>query len=155
MSRARRRLVGALALPLAAGALATTPAPVQADVPVVAAGPGASRGAGYATKVMAVRVGDRPSVVNFDVVWHDLVSSDAGPDDRPWCLPLDPSKPEHPATNPRRYPRGQCPLFWADAATAAGGRSVVEGLEAVVPGRVYEFRCTVVPGMTGNFFVVS
>lgn len=155
MSGARRRLVGAVALPLAVGPLAGMSGPAQADVPVVAAGPGASRGVGYATKAMAVRVGDRPSLVNLDVVWHDLVSSDAGPDDRPWCLPLDPSKPEDRVTNPRRYPLGQCPLFWSDAATAAGGRSVVEGLEAVVPGRVYEFRCTVVPGMTGNFFVVS
>lgn len=144
----------------AAGTLALAASVVpgaSADGPgAVVAGPGASRGAGYTTPVVPVRVGDQPVLVNADVTWHGLVSTDAGPDDRPWCGPADPSKPEDPVRNRRRFPLGQCPLFWAEYARGAGGTSVVLGLDAasVASGRVYEFACPLVEGMTGNFFVV-
>lgn len=142
-------VVGVVAL--AAGSAA----PVRAAGPsaAVVAGPGAGRVGQYTTSIVPVRPGDSVSLVNGDVLWHDVVASDDGADDRPWCVPLDTTKPES-ATNPRQYPLGSCPLFAADAAPGAGGTSAVRGLENVVAGRVYAFHCSLVPGMRGSFFVL-
>lgn len=118
----------------------------------VLAGPGSARVARYATPIAVVQVGDRPALTNTDINWHGLVATAVGNDDRPWCTVIDPAR-EESAANPRRYPLGQCPLFKAADVAPLGGTSAVQGLDAVVAGRVYAFRCTLVPGMTGNFIV--
>lgn len=136
--------------------LVPAPSSVLAAGTAVVAGPGSAKAAAYATPVAVVQVDDQPVLANTDINWHSLAAVQTGPDDRPWCTTLDPARPESPA-NPRRYPLGQCPLFFADAAAPLGGASTVFGLDEglVTAGRVYAFRCTIVAGMTGNFFVTS
>lgn len=151
MGSARRACVCAASVLVACvGGLGAGGAVAAPDTAVVA-GPGSARTGQFSTAAMAVRVGDRPLLVNADVSPHGIESAAVGADDRPWCGLVDPSKQEGPA-NPRLKPLGQCPLFWADWVST-GGTSPVLGLEGVESGRVYAYRCTVVPGMTGNLFV--
>lgn len=143
--------VGAVAFGLGVGGPAAGAGSAGAgSTGVVVAVPGSARVGRYALPLVVLAPGDAPEVVNADINWHDVVSSETGPDDRPWCAPLDPAKPEGPA-NPRRYPLGSCPLFWSVGALPLGGTSRVYGLDAPEPGRVYAFHCTFVAGMTGGF----
>jgi hypothetical protein len=144
----RRLLLG---LGVAALACWSSPPAQSAGISVVA-GPGGASAGRYLTPIVVIAPGQDVALVNTDIYWHDLVSDEVGPDDREWCTPLDPSKPEGPA-NPRRYPIGQCPLFWAQGTLPLGGSTPVYGLDGVAPGRVYAFHCTLVAGMTGNFIV--
>jgi hypothetical protein len=147
------RMGGAVALGLGlAGFVGGLPAADAADTAIVAAF-GSSRTGQFATPVMAVQPGSKPTVVNLDIVWHGIESEESGVDDRPWCVAIDPSRPEDPVSNPRLKPLGECPLFWSDYAIV-GGTAPVLGLEGVEAGKVYAYRCTVVPGMGGNLFVV-
>lgn len=151
--RARRGLAGGGALLVAVGTfVGGLPAADAADTAIVAA-LGSSRTGEFATPVMAVQPGTKPTVVNLDIVWHGIESEEVGADDRAWCVAVDPKRPEDPVSNPRRKPLGECPLFWSDYASV-GGTAPVLGLEGVEAGKVYAYQCTVVPGMGGNLFVV-
>lgn len=142
--------VGALA---GLGGLVGLPAAGAADSAIVAV-LGSARTGQFATPFMAVEAGSSPKIVNGDIVWHGIESEEVGPDDQPWCVPLDPSLPADPVSNPRRKPLGACPLFWSDYAVVGGTSSVI-GLDDVTPGKVYAYTCTVVPGMGGNLFVLD
>lgn len=147
----RRLVVAAVAGVVGLVGWAGTPG-ARAATPAVVAGPGSAEAKSFATPFTVVRPGDAPALVNADINWHGILSEEQGPDDRPWCEPLDPSLPESPA-NPRRAPIGECPLFAADFATPLGGVVEIAGLEDAAPGRVYSYRCTFVTGMTGTLIV--
>ena len=151
----RLALVGAVVLcGLVAVPAADAADPADAVPPGVVAVPGSARAGSFATPLSVVQAADRPSLVNADINWHGLASDAFGTDDRAWCGPLDPSRPES-SNNPRRKPLGQCPLFATGFALPLGGIVAIEGLDAAVPGRVYSYRCTVVSGMTGNLVIAA
>jgi hypothetical protein len=148
-----RGVVGVLvvAVGVGGGAARADQASVSASV---VAGPGSGRAGRYTTDTVPLVRGAGASLVNADITWHDVVSADFGPDDAPWCGVVDPARPESPA-NPRLYPLGRCPLFRAEGTPGAGGSSAIQGLGGLVAGRVYAFRCTLVPGMQGHFIVTD
>jgi polyvinyl alcohol dehydrogenase (cytochrome) len=93
--------------------------------PSIVSGPGASS-TGYATPVATTTKGGSLSYVNLDVVQHNVVSKEKGPDG----LPLF-----------------RTPLV------GLGGSAPVKGLDRVVAGRTYHFFCSVHPGMKGQLIV--
>ena len=100
----------------------------QPDTPVgpsVLAGPGAAS-VGYATPVMVTRKGGPLNFVNFDVVQHDVVAKENGPDGKPW---------------------------FKSKLIGLAETAPVEGLERVEAGRTYPFYCSLHPGMQGSLQV--
>lgn len=149
--RASKKLFVAVSSAVMTTAL-VMPSAHAVDVPVVA-GPGAYQ-MGYANRVVLARPEDPLVLINQDVALHTLASEDEGPDDAPWCGPLDPRKPEDPVRNPRRFKIGECPLFYSDLVVP-GATMHVAGTEDLEP-RVYEFYCTIhSERMVGNLFVLG
>jgi plastocyanin len=93
--------------------------------PAVVAGPGSS-GVGYLTPVMTTQKGGPLQFINLDVVQHDVVANDLGPDGRPLF---------------------HTPLIGTGASAA------VEGLENVEAGRSYGFFCSLHTNMRGTLSV--
>ncbi|MEA2350218.1 MAG: hypothetical protein QOG41_2474 [Thermoleophilaceae bacterium] len=93
--------------------------------PSVVAGPGAAS-TGYATPLMTASKGGSLSFVNLDVVQHDVVAKQKGPDG----LPLFRSR-----------------------LIGLGESAPVEGLDRVQSGTTYDFYCSVHPGMKGQLAV--
>jgi plastocyanin len=91
----------------------------------IIAGPG-STATGYATPVMATRVGGPLSFVNLDPVAHDVTSDEKGPDGRP---------------------------LFASKVSGLGEVAPVQGLDRVKSGQTYPFFCSLHPGMRGNLIV--
>lgn len=111
-----------LAAPLALG----LPAPDPVEERLALAGPGAWV-AGYATPVVAIRLGDPLTLVNADLMRHDLVAFEVyGPDTNPWCDVHD---------------QGLCPLFWSPLI-GLGEATPVLGLDQLEPGTLYPYYCT-------------
>jgi outer membrane protein assembly factor BamB len=91
----------------------------------ILAGPGASS-TGYATPAMVTRVGGPLSFLNLDIVQHDVVADDPGPDGRP---------------------------LFRTKLIGFGESAPVEGLDRVQSGQTYSFYCSVHPGMRGSLAV--
>ena len=123
-------------------AVGLVPIPGHAVETAILAGPGSLQ-AGFVTKVAPAQVGGTIVFINRDLALHQVASSNIGSDDTSWCGPLDPTKPEDPISNPRKFPRGQCPLF-ATELTISGQSVPVLGVEHLV-ARPYAFHCTVHP----------
>jgi plastocyanin len=66
---------------------------------------------------------------NADVVSHNVVSTDFGPDT--------------PACAAAGFALGQCPVFWSP--TIPAGQTAVNGTENLVAGRTYAFYCAAHP----------
>lgn len=108
---------------------ARVPAQAAAAVPpAVIAGPGAFL-AGFATPTVVAQPGAPLTFANADVVSHNVVSTDLGPDT--------------PACAAAGFAVGQCPVFWS--ATIPAGQTAVNGTENLVAGRTYAFYCVVHP----------
>jgi hypothetical protein len=118
----------------------------QAASSSVIAGPG-SFTTSWITPVAVVQPDQQPVLLNRDLAFHGLESVSVGSDDAGWCGPANPG-PEGP-TNPRRYPLGSCPLFWADVVPPLSGTTPILGLEAVSTGTTYAFHCPIHPNMRG------
>ena len=93
--------------------------------PSVVAGPGAAS-TGYVTPVMTAQKGGPLSFVNLDVVQHDVVAKDNGPDGKP---------------------------LFRSKLIGLGESAPVEGLDKVQSGQSYEYYCSVHPGMRGTLIV--
>ena len=93
--------------------------------PSIAAGPGAAS-VGYATPVMVTQVGGPLSFLNLDVVQHDVVAEEKGPDGRP---------------------------VFSTKLIGLGETAPVEGLDKVQAGGSYPFYCSLHPGMRGTLSV--
>jgi plastocyanin len=91
----------------------------------IMSGPGAAS-TGYATPAMVTQVGGPLSYLNLDVVQHDVVADQLGPDARP--------------------------LFRSDLA-GFGENKPVQGLDRVQSGQTYGFYCSIHPGMRGSLVV--
>jgi plastocyanin len=81
---------------------------------------------GYATPVMVTQVGGPLSFLNLDVVQHDVVAEEKGPDGRP---------------------------VFNTKLIGLGETAPVEGLDKVQAGRSYPFYCSLHPGMRGTLSV--
>lgn len=129
----RSLLFAVVALVVAAPLAASAPG----EVPNIVSGPGAGL-TNYATPVVAVVEGQTVRYQNLDVMGHDVVSDEIGPQDNPWCV---------------RYAAGHCPLF---ASRIIGLRqvAVVEGVENADPLTVYGFYCSLHAAMRGNLVIV-
>ena len=92
---------------------------------VVATAPGAQF-AGYLPPVTVAEAGGTLDYTNLDIVQHDVVSRDRGPDGKP--------------------------LFRSRLASL-GETVPVEGLDRVQPGNTYDFYCTLHPAMAGQLIV--
>lgn len=135
---------GALYLADVEGVYRVAPLPVVAAASVakppvfVVTGPSAQT-VGYLTPVVAVQRGGALTLVNADIMRHDVVAlGSAGPSDQPWC---------------ERFEGYPCPLFWSDLAGLGGQRPVL-GLENVAPGATYTYYCTLHHGMKGTLVVL-
>ena len=93
--------------------------------PSVLAGPGAAS-TGYATPAMIASKGGPLSFVNLDVVQHDVVADDKGPDGSP---------------------------LFRSKLIGAGETAPVEGMDRVESGQSYGFFCSLHPGMRGTLAV--
>jgi polyvinyl alcohol dehydrogenase (cytochrome) len=93
--------------------------------PSILSGPGAAS-TGYATPVMTTKAGGPLSYVNLDVVQHDVVAADKGPDGNP---------------------------LFRSKLIGLGESAPVEGLDKVKAGQSYAFFCSVHPGMRGTLIV--
>lgn len=133
--------------------LAAASVPARAASTSIVAGPGSHR-ATFTTVLTVASSADRPLLINADIAFHSVRALDVGSDDAAWCGPLDPTKPES-AQNPRRFPLGGCPLFFAELAVPLGGTSPVDGLAATDAGRTYAFVCGVFADMRGLVAIVE
>lgn len=140
----------------AAAAPSSTNASVQSDLGTTAivAVPG-SRESTYATPVAVVEPGDELSLVNVELFPHDVRSVAMGPDDTPWCKPAEPNEPQHRIRNPRRFPKGKCPLLWSlpISMTVGAVQTKIYGTENLKSGTSIDFYCTVFPNMQGTVIV--
>ena len=123
--------------------------------PAIASVPG-SRASTYATPVVVVEPGDDLSFVNVEPFPHTVRSVEMGPDDVPWCGPPEPNQPTHPRRNPRRFPKGKCPLLWTPPVAVTNGtfESKVYGTNNLKSGTTVDFYCTVFPNMEGTLIVL-
>ncbi len=128
-------------------------APAHAASTDIVAGPFGVETGYFTTPAALVQRGDTAVFRNIDLSVHSLESEAFGSDARAWCGLIDPTRPES-ATNPRAYPLGRCPLFWAERI---GSRATypVQGLDAVEPGRSYAFRCGLAQNMRGLLVVAD
>jgi polyvinyl alcohol dehydrogenase (cytochrome) len=93
--------------------------------PSIVSGPGAAS-YGYATPIATATKGGSLSYVNLDVVQHNVVAKDKGPDGQP---------------------------VFRTKLVGFGESAPVQGLDRVQSGKTYEFFCTVHPGMRGQLVV--
>lgn len=127
----------ALALPLSGASAVGADTRVAArDVP--------SAGFQFVPSDVVVDVAGTLTFTNTDLVGHDVVAFDTGPDTNPWC---------------GRY-IGDCPLF-ASPIVGLGGRTVVEGTDQLPASdplsattNTYAFFCSVHPWMTGTLTTI-
>ena len=160
----RRRFATACIVGAAVGALATQPVGAgellaiveseAAGTPAIVAVPG-SRAGTYGTPVVVVEKGDDLTFVNMELFAHDVRSVAVGPDNTPWCNPAEPSEPQHPVKNPRRFAKGKCPLLWSlpISMTVGAVETKVYGTNNLKPGTTVKFYCTVFPSMQGQVIV--
>jgi plastocyanin len=122
---------------------------------VIAAVPG-SRETTYATPVAFVEPGDDLTFVNLEPFPHTVRSVETGPDDGMWCGPPNPDEPTHKKRNPRRFPKGKCPLLWTPPIALTNGvvTTKVYGTKNLESGTSVEFYCTVFPNMKGTLIVI-
>lgn len=120
--------------------------PAALDTHVVAVPPSAdpSTGAvglrgGYLNSVFVVDVAGTLTFTNADITAHDLVSTEDGPADNPWCA--------------RFVGHHDCPLF-ASPLIGLGKQGVVEGTDQLVPGTTYTFYCSIHHWMTGTLVAI-
>lgn len=105
---------------------------------VAAAGPGASA-AGFATRVVVAPVGGPVTFVNGDVTDHTLTASEA----------YLPKKVAKRTAHCKGYPKKSCPLF-TTGSVGNGDSAEVQGLDRIVAGQQYAFKCEIHSGMTGT-----
>ena len=135
-------------------AAAWTSASAQNVGPAVVAIPGSFLTT-YATPVTVVPQGGSLTFLNLDVAQHDVVSKQifAEPTVTDWCCPdPDPTNPNQPVCQLQFY-ASHCPLFWS-ALAGLGGTTPVLGLENLQAGQIYDFYCTIHPGMFGKLIVL-
>ncbi|MGH2729707.1 MAG: hypothetical protein ACRDJI_03780 [Actinomycetota bacterium] len=127
----------------------------MAGTPLIMAVPG-SRAATYGTPVVVVQPGDDLTFVNAELFPHDVRSEETGPDDTPWCNPVNPREPQHRIRNPRQFQIGKCPLLWSPAISMTVGvlETKVFGTKNLVSGTTIDFYCTVFPNMRGRVIVL-
>ena len=115
-----------------------------------------SRSTNYFTPAVVIERGDDLTFVNGDIFVHDVRSVAKGPDDTAWCNPPDPDEPPHRVRNPRRFPKGKCPLLWTPPISMTNGvvESAVYGTKNLKPGTTVDFFCTVFPNMKGRVIVL-
>lgn len=90
----------------------------------------------YATPAAVTTASIGLQLRNEDIMRHDAVSSDYGPDGAVWCSDI---------------PAGRCPLFWTPLINR-GATVVVQGVETLAPG-TYEYFCTIHTAMRGMLVV--
>ncbi|HEX9711384.1 MAG TPA: hypothetical protein VGB52_02395 [Actinomycetota bacterium] len=108
--------------------------------PTAAAIPG-SQFSGYGTPLLVTTVDGAITFTNADpLASHDLVAWQAyGSEEAEWC---------------GLYPVGRCPLFWTRLISFTQS-ATVQGLDAVTPGQMYTFYCSIHPlQMKGTLIVV-
>lgn len=110
---------------------------------VAAAGPGASAG-GFATRVVVSPVGGSVTFVNGDVADHTLTASEA----------YLPKKVAKKTAHCKGYSKKTCPLF-TTGSVGSGNSAEVEGLDRIVAGQQYAFKCEIHSGMTGTLIAVG
>lgn len=144
MRRISTTLIGLAAL----GASVTTPA-TAAGTPAIVSGPGSTNST-YTTPVAVVQAGDALLYVNADIAPHDVVARTMGPNTAPHC-----SEDGNPFVTgiQRRFPIGECPIFWTELITATM-TTPVRGLENVAPLTTYEFYCSIHASMKGTLVSV-
>lgn len=150
---------GALAAPGSSGALGT---------PAIVSGPGDT----YKTFTVPVAVAQKGDDVVFAHLdptgLHDVVSTTQfGPDDAAHCFArnfqfpalggvYDPTaatfRTDSGGNRIRAFPVGKCPMLFTELLVV-GQRYPIEGLENVVAGTVYDFRCTKHPNMFGKIVI--
>ena len=137
------RPAGAAPAPPAPGATPTPVIPGATTAPAVIAVPG-SFSSTYGTPVVVVTQGSTLSFLNLDLQQHNVYATKqtfASPTQTAWCCDTCP------------YSTDACPLFWSSLADL-GGTVPVMGVENLEPGQVYDFGCTIHPGMFGKLVVV-
>jgi plastocyanin len=153
----KRRVLGSAAALLAVLTLATpaTGRVSDAGSPAVVSLPG-SRSGTYATPVIVVQPGEKVRFINLDLFVHDVRSKVKGPDNVLWCKPADPREPAHPVRNPRRFPKGKCPLLWTPPIALTNGvvDTKLYGTQNLKSGSTIDFFCTVFPEMRGKVIVL-
>lgn len=125
---------------LLAGAVLMAVPPGLAALPeqTIVAAPGAWLST-FATPAVVVEADGPLTFTNTDLMHHDVLSTTAGSDDRPWC---------------GAYAEGRCPLFWTPLISL-GEETPVLGLDQLDPGTVYPFYCSLHPGMTGTLVAIE
>lgn len=89
----------------------------------IVAGPD-SQTVGFTTPAMVAVEGMPLDYVGADIMQHNVVSVETGPNTQSWCVLFAPDP---------------CPLFFSDLASV--GIRPVLGLENAVPGTIYNFYC--------------
>jgi plastocyanin len=139
-----RRMTTALFALAGLGLLVPSPA-TAVGTPVIVAGPGGAI-VNYTQPVAVAQPGDKIDLVVADVAPHDVVSRAKGPDSAAHCS-------EKVLGGKRRFPLGECPVFWS-LLVGAGSVTPVRGLENIESGTVYEFFCTIHSNMEGLLVAV-
>jgi plastocyanin len=149
-------LAAMFAVPTGASAVAT---------PVILSGPGNTYSPLFTTPVAAAQPGENIMYVQADATGlHDVVALAFGPDDADHCFkrtiaipplgtPYDPSSApfllDGQGNKIRAYQPGQCPMF-TTALISVGHQYPVEGLQNIVGGAIYEFKCSIHSSMRGR-----
>lgn len=144
--------------------------PSQANgTPVIVSGPGDTFKT-FTQPVAAAQPGDEVVFVHLDPTGiHDVVTTTQyGPDDAAHCFqrtvpfpPLggvfDPSAAtftlDGEGNRVRAFPVGKCPMIYTQKITV-GQRYPLEGLDNIVPGTIYDFKCTLHPSMFGRLIAL-
>lgn len=156
---------------LAAAAIAAAgmPSPSNANgTPVIVSGPGDTY-KNYSQPVAVIEKGDDVMFIHLDPTGlHDTTSTQFGPDSADHCFqrnipfpalgqPFDPSKATFKkdalGEKIRAFPVGQCPMFYTGLIGAAQ-QYPLEGLDNVVPGAIYDFKCVIHSNMFGKLVVL-
>ena len=140
---ASRNLAGSVAAALIGGFAGLMMLAGPAYAAVAAAGPGAST-AGFATRIVVTTVGGSVTFVNGDVADHTLTASNK----------YLPKRVARKTAHCSGYPKKACPLF-TTGSVSGGDTASVEGLDRVVAGREYPFKCEIHSGMTGTLVVAG
>lgn len=94
---------------------------------------------GYAGSVVVADVAGTLTLTNADLIAHDLVAREPGPEDNPWCVRFAGFDP--------------CPLF-ASPIVGMAGQATVEGTDQLVPGTTYPFVCSIHHWMQGTLIAI-